>query len=148
MKLEHRRRTLLLGLSGENTCSEGSNSLTTSHPKRIRIKSSRSDVRAPPYNQRAYHRGTEKSIRNFGLLGAILELPGISERASRATRMPGDSDFIGVGIVRNFNVHLFLFQVVEDVWGPLVVAKEPVSKVPNIGEGIPDLAGGKTSVVA
>jgi len=40
------------------------------------------------------------------------------------------------------------FQVVEDVWGPLVVAKEPVSKVPNIGEGIPDLAGGKTSVVA
>ena len=92
---------LVVACQVENTCSEGSNSLTTSHPKRIRIKSSRSDVRAPPYNQRAYHRGTEKSIRNFGLLGAILELPGISERASRATGVPSDRDFIGVSIVLN-----------------------------------------------
>jgi len=34
----------------------------------------------------------------------------------------------------------------EDVWGPLSVPKEPVGKVPNISEGILDLAGGKTSV--
>ena len=84
----------------------------------------------------------------MGLLGAILELPGISERASRATGVPSDSNFIGVGIMRNFNVHPLLFQVVEDVWGPLGVAKEPVGKVPNTGEGISDLPGGKASVVA
>ena len=40
------------------------------------------------------------------------------------------------------------FQVVEDVWGPLGVAKEPVGKVPNTGEGIFNLAGCKASAVA
>jgi len=84
----------------------------------------------------------------LGLLGAILELPGIRERASRATGVPSDSNFIGVGIMRNFNVHPLLFQVVEDVWGPLGVAKEPVGKVPNTGEGIFNLAGCKASAVA